>query len=309
MIKKYLPNSILSCMEYAKRCDHYIMQRTAANYGMPNKTGPISMYGIKNGDTIWCNPAHLNMLFDYIEKTELKDLILISGDNDQLTNPNGTVTIPMTIHGCTDCGNQWNNIYSVVKFLPKQFKIWYTQNADVVNNTMIPIPVGLCPPWAMGVSNIEQLSKMMGEYERNKLLYINFNNQTNPIQRSQIFDIVTSNMQNLSTIGSYITIKDEMVSYYRALQEHKYVLCPPGNSKESHRMWESLYCGAIPIVAYNAANVHFSQMFPILVVERWSDITPDYLEKNLDRFINNEWRYDLLDCDNFFKEYSLRNNK
>jgi hypothetical protein len=147
---------------------------------------------------------------------------------------------------------------------------------------------------------------MLREYERNKLLYINFKIQTNPVQRSQIFDIVTSNMKNVYTTATYISKKDEMLSYYKGLQEHKYVLCPPGNSKESHRMWESLYCGAIPIVADNVSNAYFAKMFPILVVERWSDITPEYLENNIDRFINNTWRYDLLDCDNLFKEYSIK---
>lgn len=300
MIQKYIPNSVLSCMEYAKRCDHYIMRDTAKDYGFPNKQ--ILFNGIKNGDSIWCHAMQLIGLFDYIETTDLKDLTLISGDDDNLTNPNGTI-LPLIQNDYTQ---QLNRLYSVVKFLPKQFKIWYTQNADIVNNIMVPIPVGLCPPWANGVSNIEELSEMMGEYERNKLLYINFKIETNRVQRLQIFDIVTSNMKNAHTSASYISKKDEMLSYYKGLQEHKYVLCPPGNSKESHRMWESLYCGAIPVVADNASNAYFAKMFPILVVERWSDITPEYLENNIDRFIHNTWRYDLLDCDNLFKEYSIK---
>ena len=300
MIQKYIPNSVLSCMEYAKRCDHYIMRDTAKDYGFPNKQ--ILFNDIKNGDSIWCHAMQLIGLFDYIETTDLKDLTLISGDDDNLTNPNGTI-LPLIQNDYTQ---QLNRLYSVVKFLPKQFKIWYTQNADIVNNIMVPIPVGLCPPWANGVSNIEELSEMMGEYERNKLLYINFKIETNRVQRLQIFDIVTSNMKNAHTSASYISKKDEMLSYYKGLQEHKYVLCPPGNSKESHRMWESLYCGAIPVVADNASNAYFAKMFPILVVERWSDITPEYLENNIDRFIHNTWRYDLLDCDNLFKEYSIK---
>lgn len=297
MIQKYIPNSVLSCMEYAKRCDHYIMRDTAKNYGFPNKK--ILLNDIKNGDSVWCHAMQLVSLFNYIETTDLKDLILISGDEDNSTNPNGTLVAGQEQTGL-------NSAYSVVKFLPKHFKTWYSQNANVVNNTMVPIPIGLCPPWGMGVSNSEELSKMIGEYERNNLLYINFTTVTNPIQRTQIFDIVTGNMKTMCTIASYTYEKNDMLSYYKGLQEHMYVLCPPGNGKDTHRLWESLYCGAIPIVEYSEANVYFAKMFPILVIERWSDITPEFLEKQTQRFMSTIWQYNLLDCDNLLKEHAIK---
>lgn len=288
MIQKYIPNSVLSCMEYAKRCDHYIMRDTAKNYGFPNKQIPLN--DIKNGDSIWCHGLQIISLFDFIKTTDLQDLTLISGDEDNTTNPNGTRELGLKLIHQTS-----------TDLLPKQFKIWYAQNAQVVNNTMIPIPIGVCPPWGNGVSNSEELFKIMNEYERNKLLYLNFSFNT---RRSQIFDIVTTNMKTMYTSATFE--KSKILEYYRGLQEHTYTLCPPGNGKDCHRVWEALYCGSIPIVEYSEANVYFAKMFPILVVERWSDIIPEYLENNMDKFINNTWRYDLLDCDNLFKEYFIR---
>jgi hypothetical protein len=108
------------------------------------------------------------------------------------------------------------------------------------------------------------------------------------------------------TVANYSEENSQLKSgYFREIQEHHYVLSPPGNSKESHRMWESLYLGAIPVVEDNASNRYFAQFFPILVVERWCDITEKLLKIKLEYFQSKDWRYDLLDTDNLFKEYGL----
>jgi hypothetical protein len=36
--------------------------------------------------------------------------------------------------------------------------------------------------------------------------------------------------------------------YFAHMVESMYSMCPPGNAHDTHRMWESLYCGATPIV-------------------------------------------------------------
>ena len=292
MLQKYIPNEILSCISYAYKCDYAIMRKEFYK----NNNYPLN-FKFFDGCKIYCWTNAVKFLFDELEKLNVKDIILITGDDDHLTNPNGT----------TVYNDKLNNFYSVVKFLPKNVKKWYSQNAEVVNNTMIPIPVGLCPPWARGVSSKEELESMLIDTNRDKLIYVNFQNQTNVWKRPQIFNIVTNNLQSNCTVGNYTEDKNKMTTYYKDLQEHKYVLCPPGNSKESHRMWETLYMGGIPVVEDNPSNRYFASLFPILVVERWSDITKELLETKYDYFMNTEWKYNLLDCDNLFREYGLSN--
>jgi len=291
MLQKYIPNTILSCMSYSQRCDLSFMRPQAKDFGYVQS----KQLKFTNGCKIYWWTMELNKLFEFIEKTELTDLILISGDDDHLTDPNGT----------TLYNDHLNLIYSVTKFMPRQIKKWYSQNAEVSNNTMIPIPVGVCPPWSRGFSTPEQLKSIIFDCDRNKLLYSNFSSGTNVWKRPQILNIVKENLKDNCTIGEFTLDKNKIINYYKELQEHKYVLCPPGNSKESHRMWETLYTGGIPVVEDNASNRYFSNLFPILVVERWSDITKELLEEKYEYFINKEWRYDLLDCDNLFKEYGL----
>lgn len=293
MLQKYIPNTVLSCMSYAARCDRYLMRPDATNFGFPTS----NEVQLKNGMKIYCWSMMIQTLFTLVEQTNLQDLVLISGDDDHLTDPNGT----------TLYNDPLNQLYAVTKFMPRNFKKWYSQNAKIANNTMIPIPVGLCPPWAKGAPDTPRLADVVMDVPRTKLMYSNFANETNRWKRPQIFDIVTKNLGNNCTVGKYTNNSKELkFGFYKDIQEHHYILCPPGNSKESHRMWESLYLGAIPVVEDNASNRYFAQFFPILVVERWCDITEEFLKSKIEYFNTKTWRYDLLDCDNLFKEYGLQ---
>lgn len=293
MLQKYIPNTILSCINYAARSDQYIMRPAAANFGYPSS----NELKLKNGMKIYCWTMMVNHLFELVEKTNLEDLILISGDDDHITDPNGTTLFD----------DHLNKIHAVVKFMPKNFKKWYAQNAEVANNTMIPMPIGVPPPWGRGVTNASSLADVVVDIPRTKLMYANFQLATNKYKRPQILEIVSKNLGDECTVVNYSEENSQLkFGYYKELQQHHYVLCPPGNGKDTHRMWESLYLGAIPVVEDNAFNRYFAQFFPILVVERWCDITEEFLKSKIEYFNTKTWRYDLLDCDNLFKEYGLQ---
>lgn len=294
MLQKYIPNTILSCINYSIRCDQYIMRPDAVPYGYESN---IDLTKLQDGMKVYCWSRSLNMLFNAIETTNIKNLILVSGDDDHITDPNGTTVFNDTL----------NMIYAVPKFLPKNFKKWYSQNAEVANNTMIPMPIGVPPPWGRGVTTASALADVVVDVPRTKLMYANFQLATNRYKRPQILNIVSNSLGSDCTVASYSEENLQLKSgYYKELQEHHYVLCPPGNGKDTHRLWESLYLGAIPVVEDNAFHRYFAQFFPIHIVERWCDVTPELLNDKLEYYKSKEWRYDLLDVDNLFKEYGLQ---
>jgi hypothetical protein len=51
-----------------------------------------------------------------------------------------------------------------------------------------------------------------------------------------------------------------------------FVPCPAGNGLDTHRIWESLYLGAIPLVLREDAFCGVEQ-WPILVIDDWEDVT------------------------------------
>ena len=70
----------------------------------------------------------------------------------------------------------------------------------------------------------------------------------------------------------------KLEEYKRKLQQHRFVLCPWGNGVDTHRIWETLYSGNIPITKYHHT---FSNLYnlPILFINNYYDINSDTLEE------------------------------
>jgi hypothetical protein len=72
-------------------------------------------------------------------------------------------------------------------------------------------------------------------------------------------------------------------SYIDNIYNHKFVLCPEGNGMDTHRTWETLYLGSVPIELGNNNNRFWSDL-PIYLPKQWSDVTVEILARTLDQF-------------------------
>lgn len=77
------------------------------------------------------------------------------------------------------------------------------------------------------------------------------------------------------------------------MARHRFVLCPPGNGRDTHRMWEALYAGTIPIVQRHPALSAFSDL-PILFVEDLVSVSPQQLEREYERMTSLSWNMEKL---------------
>jgi len=70
---------------------------------------------------------------------------------------------------------------------------------------------------------------------------------------------------------------------YQKTLESRYALCPRGCGVDTHRFYECIYLGCVPIVT--RTNTVFDRLyapdtgFPCLVVERWADVTEELLDR------------------------------
>lgn len=273
---KTIPKTTLNARNYASRCDFVFMRDAAAPF-ISNIAGNLF-----DGCIVYCWSTFLPSLFQQLSTINVTDITLLSGDNDHSVCPAGGT-----------------NKFSYIPPVPKNIKKWYAQNAEVVDDIMTPMPIGLVPPWRPEASESEHLISLTINDERNGLVYSNFNIETNPEERTKIKNIL---LEKLKLDTAY----NDVNNYYKALQIHKFIICPPGNGKDTHRMWESLYFGAIPVVEDSVMNRYFSRFFPIVLINDWNEINEDFLYTKY-KEIKGNFNYSLLDMDYWFKYYNIKN--
>jgi len=223
---------------------------------MKNTTNYIELNklsSLHNNNTIFfCKTDYLLQDFEYISKLN-HDVVLISGNSD---------------YAITD---------TLMNLAPPNIKKWFAQNAVSYNSKLEPIPMGLenkLPSSRDGhgigyfdrASTKEKLLLSISEntIEPSKFIYANFNTYTNLAYREP--------MRHIAQQCSYIDWEDPKFSLqtlFSKFLDYKMILCPVGNGIDTHRLWEVLYCGRIPITIkigpYKIYDLY--QKLPIIVLD------------------------------------------
>ena len=68
----------------------------------------------------------------------------------------------------------------------------------------------------------------------------------------------------------------QLTGYLQELSEFKFCISPPGIGIDTHRTWESLMVGTIPIVLSSPLDVLYEDL-PVVIVDSYADITEEVL--------------------------------
>jgi hypothetical protein len=124
----------------------------------------------------------------------------------------------------------------------------YAQNLDTTftSDKLTLLPIGIANSmWKHG--DILEIYKTISQVYRKKKvksIYVNIN-PTTYFYRKNILDKINEKGQlKVSTNKPY-------AEYLRELAEHSFCLCIRGNGIDTHRFWESLYLGVIPVIINN----------------------------------------------------------
>lgn len=119
---------------------------------------------------------------------------------------------------------------------------------------------------------------------KENLIYLNFKKHHHS-ERPICFDHF-SKFDWVTIENNFLDVK----SFYDNLKTFKYCISPRGTGIDTHRIYESLLFGVIPIVKTSTLDDLYRE-FPIIIVDDWTDVTYDFLvnnyESNLNRY--NEW--------------------
>jgi len=89
--------------------------------------------------------------------------------------------------------------------------------------------------------------------------------------------------------------------FYERLLKSKFVISPEGNGIDCHRHWESLYCGAIPIIERNTNMENKLKDLPVLYTTDYSEITETYLNGVYEKMLHTKYNFGRLIMNNYPK--------
>jgi hypothetical protein len=125
--------------------------------------------------------------------------------------------------------------------------------------------------------------------ERTIKCLINFLISTNVAVRQPVFDFFKD--KSFCTTQDYTTYNyskslnhsdsetmHRRTDYYRTLKKSKFAICPRGQGLDTHRVYECIIFGVIPIVLTSPLDSLYSK-FPIWIVKSWEEVTEEALEK------------------------------
>lgn len=213
---------------------------------------PVSQ--IKNGDVIYVKTDNIHIFFRKIFPKIEKKFILITHNSDYATDARHA---------------KYLNDNKLIK--------WFGQNPGFLHPKFVVLPIGLENPiWYPFKTKFIQklnLSTDIIEWKNRKYsIYVNFSPNTNPTAREYLFSYY-------SQFKDVLIVKKKVnyTTYMNQMGNSKYVLCPRGNGLDTHRYYEAILMGSIPIVENSTLYSIFNES-TTLVLKNFKDLNQTMLD-------------------------------
>jgi len=87
------------------------------------------------------------------------------------------------------------------------------------------------------------------------------------------------------------------LEYMKEMGQYKFTLSPRGLGPDCYRTWEAMLVGCIPVLHSCYIDDLYSDL-PVLFIDRWEDVTPEFLEQKYQEITSKKY-----DIDKLFMEY------
>jgi hypothetical protein len=125
------------------------------------------------------------------------------------------------------------------------------------------------------------------------LLYANFSIKNNEHVRRPLA-VQIKNLRHIDFQETQLT-ENGRIRYLQKLRSAAGVICPAGNGIDTHRIWETLYMGGIPIVKESKFLPQVLKNLPVLVIQSWDEIRqPEKIFSALNALRTNKYHFHFL---------------
>lgn len=179
---------------------------------------------------------------------------------------------------------------------------WFAQNANVHHEKLFPIPQGfsvntktLATDWKPGLAfgALKEMTKEARPTPLDKRLqwvYVNFAVRNDTLRQTIL------EWARRPEVAHFVTVRTAKITqeeYRREVAEHRFVWCPPGNGLDTHRKYEALQQGTIPLVIFEHGLEPVHRQLPVVTIRRPQEVTLELLQGLLPRYqhrIDEMWR-------------------
>lgn len=219
----------------------------------------INKFELHENNVIFCNTLLLESLFSHLKNVKkFKNIKLITSQADIAINRN------------------------MFEKKPECVSKWYAINVAYKHSDLIPIPLGISENRNGKNLIYEDFNFANYNLTRENKALLNFNLNTNYFHR---YKFVKKAM-----FKNWINIKKPNLEYKEYLEElikSKFTLAPWGNGFDTHRIWESIYAGSIPVTINHYAFSSFYTL-PIIFLNSINDLEIDKLNEYKFQTINKQ---------------------
>jgi len=274
---------LINTQSLAELCN--IFPKRISNSLMIYESIETTILNYKNGDSIYLHSDMVEYFINKILSKMTKPFIIVIGGND-FTMPFDYPSINLLLEN--------ENLIMI-----------YSQNNVSDHPKIKHLPIGLdyhslyyyngIHPWSNEICPISQLE------QEKKLLYIK--NSLKNILETKPYAVTNFHLamdgpprRKEYRVPIYEKLKDKNCiiwlpnqtrdEFWKSLNDNMFVICPFGNGLDTHRTWEVLCLGRIPIIEKSPLNKVYENL-PIIEVENWDQITNEWMKEKFDLIISN----------------------
>jgi hypothetical protein len=158
---------------------------------------------------------------------------------------------------------------------------WYTSNLCFQHPKLRILPIGIANrQWQHGTDFMQFINQHhcglpfdKSSISKTNDVYMCVRVETNRELRTPCVDAITQ--KGVACLPIVPPLENIM-----RMATYRFCVCPPGNGRDTHRLWEALVLGCVPIVVRDAfidTLLHEHPALPIIVLNQWTDFNVDLL--------------------------------
>jgi hypothetical protein len=163
------------------------------------------------------------------------------------------------------CGNSDFEFHKLPEMIPPSVKALFLQNSFISDNKFVfTLPIGI-ENLRWGVNGNPRLLKKQIANPENKILFGPFGN-THPVRTQVIKNFSASHLYWDCLPLGRISPRE----YAKIARRYKMIAAVRGNGIDTHRHWESLYRGVIPVTLRDSWSESLLAIgIPLLLIDSW----------------------------------------